>query len=110
MDQILYATIRLPLIEANSPSQVTCSLPTPSEPGEFTIFVEVESNNQVIDPSSSLEYTVVATVKSHDDKSGVLEAILSGGNTTIALLIGLFSMVCAAALYLGPNKVRKPYR
>lgn len=110
VDHILYATIRLPLIEANSPSQVTCSLPTPSEPGEFTIFVEVESNNQVIDPSSSLEYTVVATVKSHDDKSGVLEAILSGGNTTIALLIGLFSMVCAAALYLGPNKVRKPYR
>ena len=110
VDDILYATIRLPLIEANSPAQVTCPLPTPSEPGEFTISVEVGSNDQVIDPSSSLEYTVVATVKAQNDKSGVLEDILSGGNTTIAFLIGLFSIVCAAALYLGPNKVRKPYR
>ncbi len=110
VEGILYETIRIPLIEPNSPAQVTCAIPSPTEPGEFTIFIQIESKNQVIDPSSSLEYSIVATVEGPDDESGILTTILSGSNTSIALLIALFSILCGAALYLGPNKVRKPYR
>ena len=110
VEGILYQTIRIPLIEPNSPAQVTCAIPSPTEPGEFTISVEIESKNQVIDPSSSLEYSIVATVEGDNDESGILTTILSGNNSSIALLIVLFSILCGAALYLGPNKVRKPYR
>ena len=110
VEGILYQTIRIPLIEPKSPSQAICAIPSPTEAGEFTISVEVESKNQVIDPSSSLEYSIVATVEGQDDESGVLASILSGNNTTIALLIILFSILAGAALYLGPNRVRRPYR
>ena len=110
VEGILYQTIRIPLIEPNSPSQAICAIPSPTEAGEFTISVEVESKNQVIDPSSLLEYSIVATVEGQDDESGVLASILSGNNTTIALLIILFSILAGAALYLGPNRVRRPYR
>ncbi|MFL2953745.1 MAG: hypothetical protein CBD52_000345 [Euryarchaeota archaeon TMED192] len=110
VDGILYQNIRIPLIEPNSPAQVTCAIPAPTEQGEFTISVEIESKNQVIDPSSSLQYSIVAAVEGPIDESGILSTILSGNNTSIALLIVLFSTLCGAALYLGPNKVRKPYR
>ena len=98
------------MIEPNSPAQVTCAIPSPTESGEFIIFVEIESKNQVIDPSSSLEYSIVATVEGQDEESGIFTSILSGNNMTIALLIILFSILCGVALYLGPNKVRRPYR
>ena len=110
VEGILYQTIRIPLIEPNSPAQVTCAIPSPTEPGEFEIFVEIESKNQVIDPSSSLEYGIIATVEGQDEESGILSSILSGDNTAIALLIILFSTLCGVALYLGPNRVRRPYR
>ena len=110
VEGILFQTVRIPIIQPNSPAQVTCAVPSPTEPGEFTISVEIDSKNQVIDSSSQLEYGIVATVEGPDEESGIFDTILSSNNTTMAILIILFSVFCGVALYLGPNRVRKPYR
>ena len=82
-----------------------CSVPAPTEEGPFRITLEITSKEQIISDSSQLTYEVSSFVDGPDEDSGL---ILSENSIITLLVIGFIALL-SAAIFIGPNRIRRPY-
>jgi len=105
VNDVLYETVRVPIIPAETIMEAFCSVPVPTEEGPFRITLEISSKEQTISDRSQLTYEVVSFVDDPDEDSGLL---LSENSIIILLLIGFITLLSIAFL-IGPNRIRRPY-